>query len=869
MFRSLLSGVFLCAWLAATAAAAQDCSLDAAMRAAIRGDDREVIAVADRVIACPDISDAVRSQAHALRGRSLNHSGQHALAREALKEAIRLAPASNPLFTANAYHELGWILFEIEGPEPARKAFATAVELTTGAGDEPLTSKFRLALVFAMRPGPERLTLIEDGLAGARARGDRTLEAGYLQHLGEQHMFDGHYIDAIVMLRQAAVLFEAQNRTADLIRSHQQLSRLYRKHGRPDLARDTLAHAASLLEGKQQPRDRATREGLLAKRESAIGHSARAIEHQLEAIRISKQTDSRRTNSLLELELAWFYTHAGRPQDAADIAARLVESGDTFIARISWDALSVAYLALGRYREAANAADRALSGTYEPSGTPTMLETRARARRALGEREAALADVQEALARIERMRAKLVPTDSMKQGFAELTQDLFDLAITLHAELGHATEALSVSEQARSRAFLDLLASRRERDALAALDDAAPAAPALGDIPSVEHAQPFSAADYAALASRLQSTILVYWVGDERSFVWIVPPTGTAAMKTIPAGRGRLERLIAGTLPGAAAGTRGAEAQAPPLPTAVLDVATRPANWRTLHHLLIEPAAAALPSGAGARLTIVPHGPLVQLSFAALRSAADEYLLERYAIHYLPAAAAIARSGERSTPGAALIVGAPDRFPSVRGLSLAPLPGAAAEARAIARHYRTASAHTVVGASAGERAVRERLDQAGFLHFATHAVTPPDAPLEAFLALRPGSSAPEDDGRLTLAEIYQLRLPARLVVLSACRSASGDGSTDGVAGFARAFLSAGVRTVVGGLWEVPDLTSAMLMRDFYAHVDAGYASALRRAQLRLLRALRAGEIIVGSGDRKALVAEDPALWAGFIVLGEP
>ena len=527
MFRSLISGVFLCAWLAATAAAAEDCALDTALKAAAGGDHRQAIAEADRVLACTDISDGTRSQAHFLRGRSLHHTGQNALAREAVKEAIRLAPAMNSVaYTVNAYHELGWILFEIEGPEPARQVWATAYDLISRTGDERLTAKIRLALVFASEPGARRLQMIEDGLAASRALGDRTLEAGYLQHLGEQHMFDGRYLDAIVYLRQAAAAFEAQGRTADLVRVHQQLARLYRKHGRGDLAHDTIARAAQLVAGSRQPGARAMSEGLLAKSESARGNTAGAIAHQLEALRMFKQTDSRRTTSLLELELAWYYLHAGRAKESAALAERLVASGDTFIARISWDALSVAYLALGRYAEAAAAAERALSGTLEPSGTPPMLGTRARARRALGNRAEALADVQEALLRIERMRARLVPTDSMKQGFADLTQDLFDLAITLHAELGHATEALSVSEQARSRAFLDLLASRRERDALAALDDAAPAAPALRDIPSVEHAQPFSAADYAALAARLQSTMLVYWVGDERSFVWIVPPRG-------------------------------------------------------------------------------------------------------------------------------------------------------------------------------------------------------------------------------------------------------------------------------------------------------------------------------------------------------
>jgi CHAT domain-containing protein len=134
----------------------------------------------------------------------------------------------------------------------------------------------------------------------------------------------------------------------------------------------------------------------------------------------------------------------------------------------------------------------------------------------------------------------------------------------------------------------------------------------------------------------------------------------------------------------------------------------------------------------------------------------------------------------------------------------------------------------------------------------------------SFLALHPSS---DGDGRLLADEIYDLRLDADLVVLSACRTALGPVEGDGVIGFARAFLSAGARTVVATQWDVSDRVSYEVMREFYARRARGGSNsqALRGAQLAVLRALRAGTIRADG----AVLPETPRLWAGFVLTGEP
>jgi CHAT domain-containing protein len=144
------------------------------------------------------------------------------------------------------------------------------------------------------------------------------------------------------------------------------------------------------------------------------------------------------------------------------------------------------------------------------------------------------------------------------------------------------------------------------------------------------------------------------------------------------------------------------------------------------------------------------------------------------------------------------------------------------------------------------------------LHFATHAELHDDDPL--------GSSLLLTDGPLTAREILDLRLHARLVVLSACDTGLGRITGEGVLGLSRSFLEAGAGSVVVSLSKVSDLVASYQMGRFYAELGAGRppAAALRRAQLDTLSALRNRTLETASGRP---LGESPTLWAPFIVIG--
>ncbi|MBP1691698.1 MAG: hypothetical protein H6Q32_1050, partial [Bacteroidetes bacterium] len=184
---------------------------------------------------------------------------------------------------------------------------------------------------------------------------------------------------------------------------------------------------------------------------------------------------------------------------------------------------------------------------------------------------------------------------------------------------------------------------------------------------------------------------------------------------------------------------------------------------------------------------------------------------------------------------------------------------------------------TLVGTEAQEEKVRNLCSDKTIIHIATHGIVRNDSPLDSFLALgrRPstGSQTPvgSRDGRLTVQEIYDLRLRADLVVLSACRTASGRISGDGLIGLTRAFFYAGTPSVIATLWDVADEPTHLLLPAFYRNLNRlqDKGEALRAAQLQLLNALRRGQMKIAAATDTYVLPEHPAFWASFILLGEP
>lgn len=165
---------------------------------------------------------------------------------------------------------------------------------------------------------------------------------------------------------------------------------------------------------------------------------------------------------------------------------------------------------------------------------------------------------------------------------------------------------------------------------------------------------------------------------------------------------------------------------------------------------------------------------------------------------------------------------------------------------------------------ATEAAVRSALPGRSFIHLGTHGLVDPESELFGSLALTPpgpGTWPAENDGRLQLFEIYDLRLAARLVVLSACDTHVGrEVEGEGVFTLARGFLAAGARRVVASLWKVEEDSTATLMEGFFRRVLSDYRAG---RPIRYSEALRDAKREIRARPEWS----NPFFWAPFVLTG--
>jgi len=193
------------------------------------------------------------------------------------------------------------------------------------------------------------------------------------------------------------------------------------------------------------------------------------------------------------------------------------------------------------------------------------------------------------------------------------------------------------------------------------------------------------------------------------------------------------------------------------------------------------------------------------------------------------------------------------------GLNIPRLLATRAEADAIMSVSPPESSMKAVGFEANrERATNPELGQYRIVHFATHGLLNTEHPELSGLVLSLfDEEGNPQDGFLRLHDIYNLNLPADLVVLSACNTGLGkEVRGEGLIGIVRGFMYAGAARVVASLWKVDDEATAELMKRFYRHMlegDMPAAAALRAAQVEL---------------RQHKQWHSPYFWAGFVLQGE-
>lgn len=155
-------------------------------------------------------------------------------------------------------------------------------------------------------------------------------------------------------------------------------------------------------------------------------------------------------------------------------------------------------------------------------------------------------------------------------------------------------------------------------------------------------------------------------------------------------------------------------------------------------------------------------------------------------------------------------------------------------------------------------AMSEKLSEYRIVHFATHGFLNSEHPeLSGLVFSMLDEQGKPQDGFLRLHDIYNLKLPADLVVLSACQTGLGkEIKGEGLIGLTRGFMYAGAERVVASLWRVNDYATAELMKRFYR--------GMLKENLRPAAALRAAQLEMWKRKRFS----DPYYWAAFTLQGE-
>ncbi len=233
-------------------------------------------------------------------------------------------------------------------------------------------------------------------------------------------------------------------------------------------------------------------------------------------------------------------------------------------------------------------------------------------------------------------------------------------------------------------------------------------------------------------------------------------------------------------------------------------------------------------------LIVVPHGFLHHLPFPALEDG-GQALVDRHVISCAPSASVFHLCSVKPTaPGDRLLVVGAETASSPEVSGLAALP-----------NCELLAAEALAAEGLDAAALGERLDGYRFVHLASRVGYRPDNPM--FSSLELGSR------RLSLFELYDLRLSAEVVSITGCGSdlAAVPGG-DELVGLVRGLLYAGARSVLAGLWDSPGESSSRLLELFYRRLAGGgdAARALRHA----MREVRDS-------------FPDPADWAPFALIG--
>ena len=681
---------------------------------------------------------------------------------------------------------------------------------------------------------------------------DEANQSSVLQSLGDLYTKQGKLSEALSVSQQALALGEKRADLANQLGALNSLSALHRQMGDAPKAMEYVQRSLKILEGRPNPLwegESSNNLGLLHLRFNEFQQALTAFRKTLA---IDPSTMSPRIVWQAHSGLADTYVQLGQLDQAREHYQQAIEVMENVRARVGGEAEKVGFfqdkievfkkqvavlldprlkgVATDRAAEAFNYAERARARAFFDLLTEAKVDVEQNVTPDLLKRK------EELQRRISQLTAQLIKERSQEPA----RQDKTKIA-ELDKSLSQADGELSD--------WLRELRSRNPRYA------------------ALKYPQPATLAATQRLLGS-DTVLLSYSLAEPTSFLFAVSGDDFQ-VKRLPAEktlRESVQKLL----------------------VAITDKNNpAPAEYRRhAQHLtqqLLQPVSRMLTGKKS--LVIVPDGSLHRLPFEALFLPGSTvargdfrqlpYLIRRFAVSYAPSASVLAELQNESRETAVkgfIAFGDPlykqpvadTNASALRAtvtagrINLQPLPYSREEVSAIAQLFADDQRELFLGEAASEENVKtpERLSRYRMVHFSTHGYVNETRPrFSGLLLSQPQSSSGVEDGLLSAYEIFNLKLKADLVVLSACETGLGkEVRGEGLMSLMRAFIYAGTPSVVVSLWKVTDESSADLMVRFYRHLKKGGVSkseALRQAQL---------ETINDNGF--------PFFWAPFILVGK-
>jgi len=692
----------------------------------------------------------------------------------------------------------GWAWFLLADYARAEKFLNEARTLAEASGAPGLVAEVELRqspLLVKRGRFDDAEAALRHGLEIANRLGDPYLEAKLMGNLGYLFSERFRFEEAIYWLQRAYQQFTALGANSAAAKTIGNLGVCYDGLGDSEKALTAFEDATARFAKAGDPR---SEQNWLGDSGSVLEDGddfAAAIERYKRALAIATERKDRYWSAYWMSSLALASLRAGQLD-----AAERYNNDSLAINRDLRDSLNELYNQL-------NAAEIAAARKqFEPAGelflsilasrsddpTPALQarEDLAKLYLETGQPGKAEAQFQSAIAAVESRQAGITKEDYKISYLASLVR-FYRSYVDFLVQRGENGRALEVVESSRARLLTERVSNA-----------AAPGG--------------LSGPQLQAVARTSHRILLSYWLAPKQSYLWAVTPAKIQRF-TLPPEK-EIRELVEDYR------------------TAIEDLrdpleSHNPAGAR-LSELLLGPIRQL--AQPGSHLVIVPDGALHSLNFATL-PAPDEgakYWMEDVTLSVAPSLglALNFRAAGKPRPASLLAIGDPESA----GEEFPRLPNARKEVDTIAALFSRSNRSVYEGADSQPSTYRRAGPACfSFIHFAAHASANRASPLDSALILsREGNMY-----ALTAREIMTIPLDASVVTLSSCRSAGARAySGEGLVGLTWAFLQAGARNVIAGLWDVDDESTSRLMARMYGDLARGAPpeDALRAAQLSLL-----------------------------------